>query len=268
MTSAVQQQVSLLASHFQGGGLLPPQTLGIASTHASFRESTGPAPGTRQIILGDPGSCPAAGTSVYVVLDESASVASADGNDPLSRRHRETAFAIAHVASACRCRHDRVALFPFDVGSPGQVPPQPLTSPGVRRLRQGLRSLSTGYGMSSSLLPALTHVEQHAARRSGALALVVFSDFLLTDQFPAAAMTRMCAFPGSVHAVVLGAAPPPVLLQHPGVTITRLTPRSPPGAAAQAVFDGLTRQRTHRTTGAASPLPPPDNPCDRTEDTP
>lgn len=269
MTSPAQHRVSpLLTPRLQGGRLLAPQRLNTASTRAIGRVPIDSEPSDHPISLGDPGACPAGGTTVYIVLDESLSVASADGNDPLARRHDETALAIAHVASACRCRRDRVAIVPFDVGSPGQVPPQPLIGSGMRRLRQGLRHLSIGYGLSSSLLPALTHVEQHAAGRREALALVVFSDFLLTDQFPKAAVNRLCAFPGAVHVVALGAAPPPILSGHPDVAVTRLTPSSPPGAAARAVFESLTHYRTHQTTRAAAPIAPPDTPCGRTENTP
>lgn len=269
MTGQVQQRISpLIMSRIHNGHLIAPQTLDTASTRASAWAPTGTEPSTGPISLGNPGSCPAGGTTVYVVLDGSLSVASADGNDPLARRHEETALAIAHVASACRCRHDRVALIPFDVGSPGQVPPQPLTRSGVRRLRQGLRRLSIGYGLSSRLIPALAHIEQHAAGRSEALALVVFSDFFLTDQFPTAAINRMCAFPGSVHAVVLGAVPPRVLALYPDVAVTRLTPGSPPGAAARAVFDGLTRHRTYPVTDEGNAAHQSDNNlCGRTEHT-
>lgn len=223
----------LLSSH-----LLPSNRIGEGGSRPVAPARTGEVP----VPLGDPGGCPPTGSTVYVVLDQSPSVASEGGNDPLSRRHQETALAIAQVASACRCRQDRVGLIPFSVGSPGHVPPQPLARPGMRRLRRGLRA---GCGSSSSMLPALRFVERDARDRRGPLALVVFSDFLLTDSSPSDVISRMCAFPGSVHAVVLGAAPPQALLRHPHVTVTRLTPNSPRGAAAQAVFDGLTRHRTH-----------------------
>ncbi|MEN4475713.1 vWA domain-containing protein [Mycolicibacterium cosmeticum] len=189
-----------------------------------------------------------AGSTVFVVLDESASVACSGGNDPLSRRHAETALAIRHVAVACRCRRDRVALVPFDKGSAGHVAPQALTGSGIRQLNRGLRLLANNGGISSNLAPALDHVEALAAHADSEAAVVIFSDFLLTEQDPDAVLSRLRTFPGYVHAVVLGAQPPPVLITDPNVTITRLTPSSPPGSAAQAVFDGLTRYRTRRTS--------------------
>lgn len=225
------------------GQNLPTMLLGTTANPVPGRQPPREAPAA--VVLGDPGSCSPGGSDTWVIIDSSPSVESSDGNDPLSRRYDETALAIRHVAEACRCGCDRIALVPFDVGSPGQVASQPLTSRGVRRLDRGLQCLAGTRGMSSQLGPALDQAEGHITRQGPGSAVVVFSDFLLTDRNPSSALSRLRAFPGHVHAVVLGALPPDVLVADPKVTVTRLTPTSPPGAVARAVFDGLTRYRIH-----------------------
>lgn len=197
------------------------------------------------ISLGDPGLCPLHATTLVLIDDRSPSVISPGGNDPLSRRHYEAALAIKHVATACRCKQERVALVPFDLPSAGYVPPQPLTRYGLRRLYAGLRAAARDY-TSSDLNPALTHAERMAAGMHGTVALVVFSDFLLTDRSPSDVLDRLGSFPGYVHAVVLGAEPPALFLHGPGVAHTRIMPTSPPGATARTVFEDLVHYRQGR----------------------
>ncbi|GFM17888.1 uncharacterized protein PO1_contig_020_12 [Mycobacterium sp. PO1] len=98
----------------------------------------------------------------------------------------------------------------------------------------------------------MNDIEAKAGREPGAVAVVVLSDFLLTDRNPAAVLSRLRSIGDSVHAVVLGAYPPAALLDDPNVTVTRLTPSSAPGAAARAVFSGLISFRTHSTTDQGS----------------
>lgn len=265
MTTAQLATVPLPAD-LRSGHQLPPRRL-AGPTHSGGRQTALPADaGQARTILGDPGGCPPDGTTVAIVLDQSPSITSSDGNDPLSRRHAEAALAIRHVAAACRCGRDRIALVPFDCDSPGHVAPQPLTALGVRRLDRTLRRLASVWGLSSQLGPALDRAESHTTRHgAGSAAVVVFSDFLLTDPSPTTALRRLRGFPGHVHAVVLGASPPSVLTDDPNVTVTRLTPTSPPGAAARAVFDGLTRYRTHHRTDPGSAAPATETPDDEGE---
>ncbi|MDX1870711.1 hypothetical protein SBI67_01130 [Mycolicibacterium sp. 120266] len=232
-----------LPSRLLDSRVLPPTLFGTTSTARMHGKpaTAGDAP----IVLGEPGGCPPQGSLVHVVLDQSPSVTSDGGTDPLSRRHAEAALAIRHVAAACRCRRDRVALAPFDAESAGAVAPQPLTRRGLRTLDHGLQQLADTWGMSSRLGPALDRVEAEKTDSGVLRAVVVFSDFLLTDPNPSSVLRRLCELPGYVHAVVLGAQPPTVLLADPHVAVTRLTPSSPAGSAARAVFDGLTRFRTH-----------------------
>lgn len=244
MTSAPLLTGSQVPASVLDGRLLLPADLNGEQGTATQRQTQASGPLTSVIHLGDPGTCPSGGTTVIIVDDGSPSVADTGGNDPLSRRYAETALAIRHVAAACRCQRDRIALVPFDAGSAGHIAPQPLTHRGLRALIGGLHQRAGEYGLSSDLSPALDRVDAYAGRSRGPVALVVFSDFLLTDEKPSSVLQRLRAFPGYVHAVVLSAQPPRVLLADPNVAVTRLTPSSPPGSAAQAVFDGLTRYRT------------------------
>jgi len=248
--STAPRIVSPLPTELLDGQRLPSRILGAAARPVPKQYVAGDDP--EQIVLGDPGSCPAGGSQTWMIIDSSPSVDDSDGNDPLSRRYDETALAIRHVAAACRCGRDRIALVPFDTGSPGHVAPQPLTTRGVRRLDRGLQRLAATCGMSSQLGPALDRVEMQTPPRGAQTGIVVFSDFLLTDHNPTSVMSRLRDFPGHVHAVVLGAQPPSVLVTDPSVTVTRLTPTSPPGAAARAVFDGLVHFRTATDTDPGS----------------
>lgn len=235
--------------------LLEPRLLGAPSTRSGYRSWTVVEEGRTSISLGDPGWCPPHSTNLFVILDGSPSVTSPGGNDPLSRRHEEAAHAIAHVAAVCRCKRERVSLLPFDLPSAGYVPPQPMTRTGLRRLHAGLRAAARGC-TSSDLDPALTHAERMAARTPVAAALVVFSDFLLTDNCPNDVLNRLVSFPGYVHAVVLAADPPALFLRCPEIAHSRIMPTSPPGAAARAMFEGLVHYRGGRTRRASCDASP------------
>ena len=252
MNPALRAALSPLPVAVSQSQLLVSRNLGQGNAHGSQNVPVPRDPTELAITMQPAGPCPHGGTTVFIVLDESASVTAGGGNDPLSRRHAETALAIRHVASACRCRKDRVALVPFDRGSAGYVAPQPLTVQGVRRLTRGLERLSGGWGLSSELDPPLSDVENQVGQVRGAVAVVVFSDFLLTDTNPSAVVSRLRSFPGYVHAVVLGALPPAVLVTDPTVAVSRLTPSSKPGSAARAVFDGLNHYRRHGPPTAGS----------------
>jgi hypothetical protein len=243
MNIQLQPRLSQLDTELLGIELLPPLLFGTRRKRPVGQPPPPPEPIHDGSTLGDPGRCTAGGSTVYLILDESLSVASEGGNDPLARRHEESAMAIRHVAAACRCRRDRVALVPFDVDPAGLVPPQPLTRAGLHRLRRGLHRLSAGHHQTSSLTPALNWTQQCAAGRDELSALVVFSDFLLTDPHPDQVLRQLAAFPGYVHAVVLGARPPSVLNEDDTVDVSVITPSSAPGDVARALFDGLTCYR-------------------------
>lgn len=253
MTACLHPPAPLLPVTVAPSWLLPPHTLGQGERHDSEHAGANIQRANPTISLPPPGPCPPGGMTTFIVFDESASVAAGGGNDPLSRRYDEAMLAIRHVAGACVCHRNRVGLVSFDARFTGCVVPQPLTSAGLRRLQRGLARFSEQQGTSSDLGPALRQVELAArTRRRSPVALVVFSDFLLTDRDPGAVLLRLRNFPGYVHAVVLGASPPEVLVAEQNVAVTRLTLSSPPGEAAWAVFDGLNHYRCHRSPALGS----------------
>lgn len=223
--------------------LLPPHLLGqVRPRDPSGDASSQQSNHTVDFNLGEPGQCAEHDTLLAIVTDESPSVGQPGGNDPLSRRHDEAIAALRHVAQACRCRREKVAIIPFDEPSPGFVPPQPLTRSGQRRLLAGLHAAPRGLG-SSDLGPALTRAERLADDYSGTSALVIFSDFLITDVEPQKVLARVASFEGYVHAVVLGTRSPAAFFGLPHIDVSVITPTSPPGSVARAVFDGLNRYR-------------------------
>jgi hypothetical protein len=71
--------------------------------------------------------------------------------------------------------------------------------------------------------------------------LVLLSDFYLLDSDRSAVLAELAAFPGTVHAVVLGGHQ--VTDMPGGVQVTNIGRDDPPGAVAKALFASLTRHR-------------------------
>ncbi|MDT0330891.1 hypothetical protein [Nocardiopsis lambiniae] len=178
---------------------------------------------------------------LIVDFDNSGSVVSPSGTDPLSNRFAEVEHAF-HAVARRAAKHELGAVLHFDSPTKGDVPPVPLSCQGLGRLRSGLQVPSDGAG-SSALLPSLrqavklaeTH-PQHAAT------LVVLSDFMLFDANPVAALHELAAFPGEVHAVVLGSYMSADAFD-PRITVTPIQREDPPGAVARALFRSLVAQR-------------------------
>lgn len=234
MQQAAMLEQGLLRQDLLGGG-----GLGNQSTAAAVSDEI--VDYLSQITLGDPGTCGGKATT-FILTDNSGSVCGAGGNDPTSRRHDEAGLAIRHVAAACRCGRERVALLPFDQPSLGLVLPQRLDGSGIRRLKRGM-VIAERTGASSSLLPALTFAERLAKLTPNHAAVVVLSDFELCDHHADRVLERLARFPGYVHAVVLGGFTPGQLEDDERVAVSEITPESQSGEVAQAIFDGLTRYR-------------------------
>jgi hypothetical protein len=84
--------------------------------------------------------------------------------------------------------------------------------------------------------------------------LVVLSDFQLLDTDPAQVLLDLAAFPGQVHAVVLGVRVPAGVLDE-RITVTHIGRDDPHGAVARALFSSLTTHRPgSRAHHAASGL--------------
>jgi len=153
--------------------------------------------------LGSPGRPSPIPTLLIAVFDNSGSVARPGGNDPLSNRYAEVRRALSAVARK-GSRRELGAIVHFDTPSSGEVTPTPITRSGLVRLRAGLRPPADGAG-TSELGPSLDRAYEFAeALPDHQATLVVLSDFELFDTNLAEVRARLAAFPGDVHAVVLG----------------------------------------------------------------
>lgn len=218
-----------------GSGLLPSRLLG---TPAPSRPA-GPARPT--YALGNPGRPATVPTLLIAVMDNSGSVAGPQGSDPVSNRYSEMEYAFSVVARRGSTR-ELGAIIHFDTPTSGDVSPTPLTRGNLARLQAGLHPPADGAG-TSDLGPSLTRATELAeGHPEHETTLVVLSDFFLTDAEPGAVLSGLAAFPGTVHAVVLGGRLPAGVLSE-DVTMTDVTHESKPGVVARALFAGLVAHR-------------------------
>lgn len=214
--------------------LLPSQLRTPTSAHHETRS-------TERFALGDPGWPAAEPTLLIADFDNSGSVTSPVGTDPLSNRFGEVRYAFSVVARR-GSRHELGAVLHFDSPTRSDVGPVPLTRRGLLTLRSGLRTPPDGAG-SSELAPSLARATELAASYPDHKAtLVVLSDFLLLDPQPDQVLSALAAFPGQVHAVILGGGVPPGLLDE-RIAVTPVQQNDPPGAVTKALFTSLTAYR-------------------------
>jgi hypothetical protein len=195
--------------------------------------------------LGWPGLDPKNPCLDIFLFDDSGSVTSPHGNDPVGGRFQEAAKVIQLVADWSMSSRSKIAVLHFD---------DPVGSSGVHALNEkrllsqlapSLRTPLSGCG-TSHLSPSLGTAERLAKAHADAdVRLTIFSDFELTDRDPAPVLSRLTSFPGSVHAVVLGGNPP-LDLAASGVTVTPLSSQDPPGSFAAALHTSLTATRRGR----------------------
>jgi hypothetical protein len=191
--------------------------------------------------LGDPGQPSPTPTMVITLFDDSGSVTGRGGNDPLARRYDEVEHAFQVVAKRGSRRELGVVLH-FDSPCRTDVGPVPITRLGMVALRSGLRRPKEGVG-SSTLAPSLDQAVDLARRYPRhQTTLVVLSDFLLLDAEPGQVLSDLRAFPGSVHAVVLGSRVPDGVLDG-AVSVTQIMQDSRRGAVAKALFGTLVAPR-------------------------
>ncbi|GAB3172264.1 hypothetical protein GCM10027059_41730 [Myceligenerans halotolerans] len=134
------------------------------------------------------------------------------------------------------------AIIHFDTPTSGDVAPTPLTRGTLARLQAGLHPPADGAG-TSNLGPSLARATELAKKHpEHEVTLALFSDFFLTDSEPDAVLSELAAFPGAVHAVVLGRQLPMGFLPET-VTATNVTHESKPGVVARALFAGLVAHR-------------------------
>lgn len=198
---------------------------------------------TPWVELGWPGLDPKTPCLDIFLFDDSGSVTSPQGNDPVGGRFKEAAKAIQLVADWTTRARSKIAVLHFDhpVGSSGVLALN--DNQLMRRLRPALELPKGGMG-TSDLGPSLTVAERLAEQHPGCdVRLTVFSDFELTDDNPDAVLSRLASFPGHVHAVVLGGTLPPDLVDQPTITITPISSQDPPGSFAAALHHSLTATR-------------------------
>lgn len=222
--------MTFLPSVFMPGRLLGPAPAGGGDHSSALR-----------VRLGSPGAPSPVPTLLVCVFDNSGSVVSPAGTDPLSNRFAEVKHAFCAVARRA-AKHELGAVLHFDSPCAGDVAPVPLHRRSLEQLRSGLAVPPDGAG-SSRLLPCLRHAVALAeAHPEHATTLVVLSDFLLMDADPAAALRELAAFPGQVHAVVLGG-----YVQGDAfdarITVTPVQRDDPSGAVARALFTSLVARR-------------------------
>jgi hypothetical protein len=194
--------------------------------------------------LGDPGRPPEYPTLLIVIADDSGSVIAPAGTDPLSNRYEEARRAFKVVARHGRT-HELGAVIHFDTPTSSDVLAAELTRRGLRQLTTGLRVPPDAAGASvlgPSLHEAVRLARAYPEHRTS---LLVLSDFQLFDPDLGAVLAELAAFPGDIHAVVLGALLPEGLLDQ-RVHITQIGYDDQPGAVARAVFVSLTIHRPAR----------------------
>lgn len=192
-------------------------------------------------MLGSPGRPATVPTLLITDFDNSGSVTSPVGTDPLSNRFAEVAHAFSVVARR-GAHHELGAVLHFDVPSSGEVSPTPITRRGLARLRSGLHVPPDGAG-TSALGPSLRRaVEIAEAHPDHAATLVVLSDFWLLDPEPSGVLSELATFPGDVHAVVLDNRVGSEVLDE-RIVVTHVERDGPPGAVARALFSSLVAGR-------------------------
>lgn len=194
------------------------------------------------IELGWPGIEPRRPCLVIVTFDDSGSVASPHGTDPIGNRFVEAKKAIQLVADWTYTTRSKIAVLHFD-HSHGASGVHALNDAHiVRRLEPSLKS--PGGPGSSALMPALNEMERLAAAHPDHdIIATIVSDFELTDDDPAEVFSRLHTFPGHIHGVVLGGATPPDLMDTASITVTPLSAGDPTGAFAAALHRSLTATR-------------------------
>ncbi|WP_375384004.1 vWA domain-containing protein [uncultured Microbacterium sp.] len=195
--------------------------------------------------LGWPGLEPKRPCLDVFIFDSSGSVIAPQGTDPVGNRFAEAARAIRLTANWSFTDRSKVAVLHFDdpVGASGVVALNDRHL--MRRLERSLQN-PRGSGISD-LRPSLLAMERLAAAHSDHdVRATIFSDFELTDDNVSELFSQLLAFPGLVHAVILGGQVPPDLIDAENVTITPLNPDDPPGAFAAAIHRSLTATRRGR----------------------
>lgn len=198
------------------------------------------------IRLGNAGRDPVLPCIFSLCFDDSGSLTG--GNDPVGARYEEVQLALRHIGAASHTSTQQLVIFRLDHPQVAPVGPLPLHTKRTReKLLNGVYPPTKTIG-SSMLTPAMSAMNQFAEKHPSVHRVaVIFSDFELADLNPAQAYEEMAKFPGTIHAVVMNATPPPALTNLPNVCVTRVSSTDPPGRLAAALAHSLTAHRPGAT---------------------
>lgn len=205
----------------------------------------GESPSQREEVhLGWPGLDPLETSIDCLIFDDSGSLTAEGGHDPIGNRYAEARRAFHAVGAWSHTDRQRVSVLHFDFPTIDAVGPHRVdTRRGREHITQSLAVPAKAWG-SSSIVPVMTATNKLARESKAAVKrCTIFSDFELTDASTAQAYEEIGRFPGQVHAVILNAAPPMLLLALPNVTVTNISSDSPPGLLAAAVMHSLATGR-------------------------
>lgn len=203
-----------------------------------------------EYVLGDPGRPARVPTLLIALVDDSGSVISPHGTDPLSNRYAEMDRAFRAVARR-GSRRELGAVLHFDTPCNADVEPTSLAWWANWRVRRGL-VVPHGTSGTSELGPGLRRAVALAqAHPRHEATLVVLSDFELFDPNLGQVLGELAAFRGDVHAVVLGSNIREDTFDD-GITVTHVGRGDPSGAVARALFQSLV---THRPGSSNTSLP-------------
>lgn len=220
--------------------LLGPQLAGPALLGSGSSERRRVAGDLRlDVYLGNPGACPHEKVIYFNLFDNSGSITG--GNDPIGQRFEEAAYTLRHLSRFCNCGREFSSIIHFDTPTSGDVPPTKLNRKGLEALAEGLSVPLDGAGISELGLSLRRVTDVVAQNPDYTPVVTVFSDFELFD--PPQVLDDFVSFPGIVHAVVLRASPPQVLLDSDRVLVTRVLSSDPTGAVAKALFASMTAVR-------------------------
>jgi hypothetical protein len=221
-------------------GVAGPTIPGLSRLATALPSTVARAAGLH-VTFTDAGRCSGHHIDNHVITDLSGSLGGngAAGNDPAGLRHAALLRAAEHVARTCRCGHERLTVWSFDLNSPLDIGPVTIDRHGIPALAAALNDPDVGWGIST-LGPALTSARAQAELAPGRCTLTVMSDYLLTDT--PNILDKLAAFPAdSIHAIALTAPVPDALAAHPHVHTTQANWDDDPATVAHAIHAELTR---------------------------